>query len=261
MSLQLASRIALVVVAGVTLSLIAFSDDKPKTEDREKNAEKTRAVGGDLEADKATSGAITGLVLVEGKLPEAKPFEVKKDHKDLPVCGATIPYETHIVGPKKELANVVVSLQSKSLPKAKPREIELTNRHCRFVPHVQAATVGSKLLIDSEDPVLHSALAIGSESFNVAIPNTQTKVTKRVRREGWTIFKCSTHPWMTAHLQVFRHDFFAVTGRDGRFALRGIPPGEYTVEFWHEGLEGQKKKIAVEAGKTTDVTVKLEPYK
>jgi hypothetical protein len=67
-------------------------------------------------------------------------------------------------------------------------------------------------------------------------------------------FKCDVHPWMTAYVGVLEHPFFAVTGDDGTFTIKGLPAGDYEVEAWHEKLGTQTAKIKVGAGeaKTAD---------
>ena len=49
-------------------------------------------------------------------------------------------------------------------------------------------------------------------------------------------FKCDVHRWMNSFVGVLDHPFFAVTGADGSFSLKGLPPGTYTIEVWHEKL-------------------------
>ena len=66
---------------------------------------------------------------------------------------------------------------------------------------------------------------------------------------------------MAAHIHVFMHDFFATTGKDGKFQIKGVPPGEYKVKFWHEGLAPQTKTITVKTASTASTRVDLEPYK
>jgi hypothetical protein len=39
----------------------------------------------------------------------------------------------------------------------------------------------------------------------------------------------------------------AVSGDDGTFAVRGLPPGDYTVRVWHERLGEQSARVTVPA--------------
>jgi hypothetical protein len=65
-------------------------------------------------------------------------------------------------------------------------------------------------------------------------------------------FKCDVHKWMTAYVGVVEHPFFAVTGGDGSFALKGLPPGTYTIEAVHEKLGRQTANVTlVEKGTGT----------
>ena len=52
-------------------------------------------------------------------------------------------------------------------------------------------------------------------------------------------FKCDVHGWMNAYVGVLEHPYFAVTDKDGKFTLKGLPPGTYTIEAWHEKLGTQ----------------------
>jgi hypothetical protein len=49
-------------------------------------------------------------------------------------------------------------------------------------------------------------------------------------------FKCDVHGWMNAYVGVLPHPFFSVTDASGSFSLKGLPPGTYTIEAWHERL-------------------------
>ena len=48
--------------------------------------------------------------------------------------------------------------------------------------------------------------------------------------------KCNIHGWMHAFIGVVDNPYFAVTGDDGTFELKNVPPGEYTIEAWQEEL-------------------------
>jgi hypothetical protein len=69
--------------------------------------------------------------------------------------------------------------------------------------------------------------------------------------------KCNVHPWMRAYIGVVSHPFFAVTGEDGTFTIKGLPPGTYTLEAWHEkyGTKDVQITVAPKESKTADFTM------
>ena len=81
--------------------------------------------------------------------------------------------------------------------------------------------------------------------------NVHTFTTKEVM----VPFKCDVHGWMNAWVGVLDHPFFAVTGADGSFALKGLPPGTYTIEAWHEKLGTQTQMVTIGEKETKDVAM------
>jgi len=59
---------------------------------------------------------------------------------------------------------------------------------------------------------------------------------------------CDVHPWMRSYIAVLNHPFFAVTKEDGTYEIKGLPPGEYEIEAWHEKLKNQTQKVTVKDG-------------
>jgi hypothetical protein len=57
--------------------------------------------------------------------------------------------------------------------------------------------------------------------------------------------KCNIHSWMRAFIGAVEHPYFAVTGRDGTFEIRNVPPGNYAIEAWHETLGAQEQNITI----------------
>jgi uncharacterized protein (DUF2141 family) len=53
---------------------------------------------------------------------------------------------------------------------------------------------------------------------------------------------------MRAYISVFRHPYFSVTNHSGAFAIKNLPPGNYTVSAWHEKLGTQTLKVALGPG-------------
>ena len=70
--------------------------------------------------------------------------------------------------------------------------------------------------------------------------------------------KCNQHPWMKMYVNVVKSPFYAVTDKDGKYEIKGLPPGDYTLAFVHEKLGEQDQKVTVAAkdSKTVDTTFK-----
>jgi hypothetical protein len=56
---------------------------------------------------------------------------------------------------------------------------------------------------------------------------------------------------MAAWLVVLDHPFFSVTKKDGTFAIKGLPDGDYTLQFWHEKFGAKEAKVSVKGGNGT----------
>ena len=66
--------------------------------------------------------------------------------------------------------------------------------------------------------------------------------------------RCNNHPWMQAFLNVAPNAYFAVTGPDGSFTIKNLPPGTYTLAAIHEKLGEQDLQITVPPKSTTPAT-------
>jgi uncharacterized protein (DUF2141 family) len=65
--------------------------------------------------------------------------------------------------------------------------------------------------------------------------------------------KCNQHPWMRAYIHVVSHPFYAVTDDDGKFELKGLPPGKYEIEAVHEEYGGMTQTVEVAAKQAAPV--------
>jgi len=50
---------------------------------------------------------------------------------------------------------------------------------------------------------------------------------------------------MKAFLGVRSDPFYAVSGEDGSFSIKGLPPGTYTIEAWHEKFGTQTATVTI----------------
>jgi plastocyanin len=203
------------------------------------------------------AGDVTGKIVFEGDGPKANRIRMSADpvcmkaHKDAVVS------EEVIVNKNGTLKNVLVyvkdGLAGKTFPTAK-NKIVFDQIGCIYKPHILGIQTGQDLEILNSDPTLHNvhSLSKTNTSFNQAMPMKGMKLTKKFDKVENFKVKCEVHPWMNAYIGVFNHPFFAVSGDDGSFTLKGVPAGDYTIEAWHEKYGAQTAKVKVDAsGKAT----------
>ncbi len=102
-------------------------------------------------------------------------------------------------------------------------------------------------MLKNSDPFLHNVHSQPAlnEPFNMAMPTANAGEPADPQPKVPEIFKvkCDVHPWMAAWVAVFDHPYFAVTGDDGTFAIKGLPDGTYTLQAWHERYGTQQQTV------------------
>ena len=215
----------------------------------------TLAIAAPDAAAPAKVGTVKGAVRYAGKPPK---LAALKPSKDPQACGKSLPDETLLVSAKGGLANAVVSLDGVPGPAAKPAPVTLNQVSCRYLPHVQGAVAGSDLVLMNGDAVLHNVHAYKEDdtAFNVALPIKGARSKEKLEGAGHYLLKCDAgHTWMSAHVMVFEHRYYAVTDKEGQFSIAGVPPGKYPVKVWHEKLGALSGTADVTAGGTASVTL------
>jgi hypothetical protein len=200
-----------------------------------------------------SAGSIRGKVLLAGAAPRPKKIRTDAD----PFCSAKSLFAEDVVAVEREgelrLAGAVAWVAAAPPdPSPPPREpVLLRQIECRYAPHVLALRVGQPLLIRNEDPTMHNvhSISVVNREFNFAQARAGAEEVRTFERPEMAIrIKCDIHAWMNAVLFVFDHPFFAVTGEDGLFEIRGVPDGEHELTLWHEKFGERSARAVVRGG-------------
>ena len=202
-------------------------------------------------------GTIIGAVTFTGTAPKPRPLPMDSDPLCVAEPGATS--ELLLVGPGNGIKNVFVYVKDglgtrRYAVPATP--VLLDQKGCRYVPHVLGVQMGQSVEVVNSDPTLHNvhALAKANQEFNQGQPLPGMKLTRQFStREVMVPFKCDVHSWMNAWVGVLDHPYFAVTAADGSFSLKGLPPGTYTIEAWHETLGTQTQSVTIGEKESKDI--------
>jgi plastocyanin len=128
---------------------------------------------------------------------------------------------------------------------------------CEYHPHVLGVQTGQQITFRNSDGLLHNinAQAETNRSFNISQPQSMDAPPRTFAQAEIMIpVRCDVHGWMEAYIGVVDHPYFAVTGDDGSFRLENLPPGDYTIEAWHEEYGTQTAQVTVAAQQTGDVS-------
>ena len=213
----------------------------------------------------ARAGDITGVITLKGVPPAEKDITPLKDDA---TCGAlydTMP-TTHfyVVSPQGELADVVVSLKDvtgKSTGASAPPAV-LDQKGCVYLPSILAIQTGQKLIVKNSDPCVHNvhtSPTANPEVNEVQMPGGADLTFTFDKPEPFLKFRCDVHPWMFAWVTVVDSPYFAVTGKDGKFTIKNVPPVKYTLEAAHRKLGAQTANIEVtDSGATQNFTFEVK---
>lgn len=201
------------------------------------------------------TATITGTVKFDGKQARMRPIDMAgADEKCAELHGGQrVKPETVIVNDNGTLRNVFVwvkkGVEGWSFPPPEGNAV-LNQEGCLYHPHVQGMRMGQSLAVKTSDPTAHNVHGYGkvNRSFNRSQPAGAADVVIDMRREeaGPPMkVKCDIHPWMNAYVAVVDHPFFAVTGPDGSFELKNLPPGTYTIEAWHEKYDTIEQTVTI----------------
>ncbi len=159
--------------------------------------------------------------------------------------------ETVIVNSNGTLRNVFIWIKE-GLPHARwtppPTPVTLDQHGCIYAPHVLGIMEGQQLEILNSDPInhdIHAECRVNASWNESQPPRAEHKFKHFDSEEVLFPVTCGVHPWMRSYIGVSPHPYFAVTGADGSFTLKNVPPGVYTIEAVHEKYGRKEGKLTL----------------
>ncbi|HWC58666.1 MAG TPA: hypothetical protein VHC44_03160, partial [Verrucomicrobiae bacterium] len=221
------------------------------------------AIGVASLAQFATAADITGTVTLSGTPPAER--EITPLENDA-VCGklngGKVFTTFYVVGPNKGLADVIVELKgvpAKAADASAP-PVVMDQKGCLYEPQIVAVQTGQKLIVKNSDP---SSVPMHNVHINPTAPANLAEYSTKISQpqmsggadlvynfsapENFMKFQCDVHPWMFAWVTVVDNPYFAVTGKDGKFTIKNVPPGKYKIVALHRKASpsGMEKDVEV----------------
>jgi plastocyanin len=211
--------------------------------------------------DPSTVASVSGTVKLDGTAPKPAKIDMSQD----PACKGDNTAE-NIVADGGKLANVFVyvkdGLGNRTFDVPKDAAV-IDQKGCRYHPHVLGVMAGQNVEIKNDDPTTHNIHPTPKDNreWNESQPPSAAPIEKTFAREELMLpVKCNQHPWMKMYVSVVKSPFFAVTDKSGKYEIKGLPPGTYTIAFVQEklGEQTQQVSLAPKDSKTVDTSFKMQ---
>jgi len=204
--------------------------------------------------DPATVATVNGTVKFDGTAPKPSKIDMSQD----PACKGSNESEAVVVS-GGDLANVFVyvkdGLGNRTFDVPKDAVV-LDQSGCKYHPHVLGVMTGQTVQIKNDDQTTHNIHPTPKDNreWNESQPPSSPAIEKNFAREEIMLpVKCNQHPWMKMYVSVVKNPFYAVTDKSGKYEIKGLPPGDYTIAFVHEKLGEQDQKVTVAPKETKTV--------
>lgn len=154
-------------------------------------------------------------------------------------------------------ANVVISLQAPKVVVAPPEKaVDLDQNGMQFIPRVLPIVKGTTVRFLNSEAMPHNAFSPeGKYNFGIMLKG-QTREYKFDKPGTYTQL-CAMHPEMVAYIVVLDTPYFGLTDEAGRFEIKDVPSGKYTLATWGERLKQTALPVIVETGRTVTTEVAL----
>ena len=202
---------------------------------------------------------LKGQFIYDGDVPSMAKLTPTKD---VEVCGKNQLFNEELIVNKenKGIANIVIwaykpkkGVVHPDYAKTEKATVKMDNSFCRFEPHVAAVRTGQTFQIGNPDPVGHNSLInfLKNPPVNPLIPPMGKIDLKLKKAEIIPVsVSCSIHPWMKGIVLVQDHPYMAVTDKDGKFEIKGLPAGtKLTLKVWQEKA-GYIQEVKIDGKKT-----------
>jgi len=147
---------------------------------------------------------------------------------------STLPGKSH---PVPEVAWLSPLPGTPILPFEPRSHYTLLQKNRMFSPHLLVIPVGSTVQFPNADPFFHNVFSLfDGKRFDLGLYEAGSSKSVSFSKEGVSYIFCNIHPDMSAVILALSTPLFAVADAKGFFLMQNVPPGEYELHLWVEGV-------------------------
>jgi hypothetical protein len=113
----------------------------------------------------------------------------------------------------------------------------LLQKNRTFIPHLQVIPAGSVVEFPNEDPFFHNVFSLyEGNRFDLGLYEAGSSKSVTFSKVGVSYIFCNIHPEMSAVVIALSAPIYAMADTKDSVLLSGIPPGDYKLHVWIEGV-------------------------
>ena len=126
---------------------------------------------------------------------------------------------------------------TRALPFVPHGHYTLMQKNRTFIPHLLVIPAGGVVAFPNEDPYFHNVFSLfEGKRFDLGLYEAGSSKSVTFSRVGASYIFCNIHPEMSAVILTLSTPLYSIADRDDAFVLPGIPPGDYKLHLWIEGV-------------------------
>ncbi len=199
-------------------------------------------------------GTVRATVIYDGQAPEPKPLKTwDADCKRKEVINESLVVDTDTKAIKWTIVRIMVD--PKSVAPTPDSSIEIDQKECKYTPHVVIAAPGQRVKLLNPDGISHNPHVLDSPvmQYTDTLDQRSEIIKEHLKDPGIYRLRCDVHTCMAGLIVVHDPRYCAVTGADGKFEIKNVPPGKYTLKVFHEKCGEKTLNIDVKSGVVTDL--------
>jgi plastocyanin len=127
-----------------------------------------------------------------------------------------------------------------------------------FVPRVLPVTLGSKVDFRNKDAIFHNVFSLSRPNeFDAGLYKGGQSYQKTFNTPGPVQVLCNIHSSMIGYVVVVDTPYYGQADASGAFQIKGVPPGDYILEAWHESASAVTKTKVTVGADGARVSVKI----
>jgi plastocyanin len=143
---------------------------------------------------------------------------------------------------------------------AKSRQVEVKQVEKEFVPSALVVQRGTKVVFPNLDKISHNVFSLTpGAQFDLGTYQAGDKAGAfTFTQPGPVEVFCNLHSQMAASILVVPNEHYAKVGPDGRFLLKGVPPGRRKIAVWTPNVPPSIESVEVSPGQEARVELSIQ---